>query len=137
MRALAEGMGLLLMAGGAFFCLAAAIGLWRFPDVHARLHAGTKALTGGALLILLGGLPFAGSWAGMVRLGLIGLFLLATNPAGTHALARAIRIDEARTLADRLASLAPPTAGEGDSLEPIEPGQPPAPVSANLPERQS
>ena len=92
----------LFMAAGALFFLAAAVGLLRFPDVFTRLHASTKALTGGALLILLGGMPLAGSWAGTLRLALIALFYLLTNSLATHAIARAIRIDGRRAASHRL-----------------------------------
>jgi multicomponent Na+:H+ antiporter subunit G len=102
----------LFLAAGASFCLAAAIGLLRFPDVFTRLHASTKALTGGALLVFLGGMPLAGSWAGTLRLALIALFYLLTNSLATHAIARAIRIDSRRAAAQRLIPETPDPLGE-------------------------
>lgn len=79
----------LLMGTGVLFSLASAIGIIRFPDVYTRLHAGTKALTGGALFILLGAALQAGSWQSAAKMILIAGFLLATNPISTHAIARA------------------------------------------------
>lgn len=78
-----------LMGLGVFFSLASAIGIIRFPDVYTRLHAGTKALTGGALFVLLGAALQSDSWATAAKILLIAGFLLATNPISTHAIARA------------------------------------------------
>ncbi len=47
-------IGALLLAGGAFFCLGGALGLVRFPDILARMHAATKPQVFGLLLVLLG-----------------------------------------------------------------------------------
>lgn len=79
----------LCLAFGAFFSMASVIGLLRFPDVYTRLHAGTKALSGGAILILMGVAIRIGSWQGAAKAILIVFFLLATNPLASHAIARA------------------------------------------------
>jgi len=39
---------------GSFFILVAAIGILRFKDLYARLHATTKATSFGLLLLLVG-----------------------------------------------------------------------------------
>lgn len=78
-----------LIALGTIFCLSATIGVIRFPDVYTRLHAGTKCLTAGALLILLGVGILEGSWPMTGRVLLIAVFFLATNPIAGHAVARA------------------------------------------------
>ncbi|MFT4217580.1 MAG: monovalent cation/H(+) antiporter subunit G [Micropruina sp.] len=49
-----ELIGALFLVGGAFFCLGGALGLVRFPDVLARMHAATKPQVFGLLLVLLG-----------------------------------------------------------------------------------
>lgn len=74
---------------GTMFCLSATVGVIRFPDVYTRLHAGTKCLTAGALLILAGVAILEGSWPMSGRVLLIALFFLATNPVAGHAVARA------------------------------------------------
>lgn len=79
----------LLMAGGAFFCLASVIGIIRFPDIYTRIHSGTKALTGGATLVLLGAALYTPSWQIAAKLFLIAAFLMATNPIASHAISRA------------------------------------------------
>lgn len=119
--AIAAGSGCLLAIGAAF-CLATAIGLLRFPDVDTRLHAGTKALTGGALLILLGGMPLAGSWSGALRLAVIALFYLLTNALAIHAIARAIHLDRQRTTGHR----PPPPAPDRPGAPAITTGDSPA-----------
>ena len=45
-------LGALSLAFGALFCLAAAIGLVRFPDPLTRMHAATKPSVFGLLLVL-------------------------------------------------------------------------------------
>lgn len=49
-----ELIGALLLVGGAFFCLGGAVGLVRFPDILARMHAATKPQVFGLLLVVLG-----------------------------------------------------------------------------------
>ncbi len=75
--------------GGTFFSLASVIGILRFPDVYTRLHAGTKALSGGTMLVLLGAALRMEGWQGTAKILLIALFLLGTNPLASHAIARA------------------------------------------------
>ena len=83
------GVAYFCMGAGVFFSLATAIGMLRFPDAYTRLHAGTKGLTIGVGLVLLGSALSAPSWGHGIKTGLIGLFLLITNPIAMHALARA------------------------------------------------
>ncbi|TVQ96070.1 MAG: monovalent cation/H(+) antiporter subunit G [Spirochaetaceae bacterium] len=87
--------GVLLITGnvfigiGLFFALAMSVGMLRFPDAYTRLHAGTKGLTVGVGMILLGVATRSGSWEFGLRVLLIGAFLLITNPIAIHAVARA------------------------------------------------
>lgn len=81
--------GSLLMGTGLFFCFAMTVGMLRFPDAYTRLHAGTKGLTVGAGLLLLGVALRAPSFAFAVRAVLVALFLVTTNPIAIHAIARA------------------------------------------------
>ncbi|MDH3270389.1 MAG: monovalent cation/H(+) antiporter subunit G [Gemmatimonadota bacterium] len=86
------------IAGGLFFMLVGTFGLLRLPDVYTRLHAAGMTDTMGAGLLLLGmalqtvlGILHGDThyWSVLVRLVLVYLFLLATSPIATHALARA------------------------------------------------
>jgi multicomponent Na+:H+ antiporter subunit G len=61
-----DAAALLLLAAGAFFFLAGTVGLLRFPDVHTRLHALTKADNVGLGLVTLALALQADGW--LVRL---------------------------------------------------------------------
>jgi len=78
--------GLLLLAGTAFL-LFGGIGLVRMPDVFNRIQAGTKTTTLGTLTSLIGVACLKPEWA--LKLLVIGLFLLFTNPLSSQVLARA------------------------------------------------
>lgn len=79
---------------GAGFALLGALGLLRMPDVYNRIQAGTKAVTLGALSILLGvGLLYPQWWAKLVC---IAGFILFTNPVGSSTIARALYLSGVR-----------------------------------------
>lgn len=80
-------LGGLLLVAGATFHLFGGLGLVRMPDVFNRIQAGTKATTLGTLLSLAGFACLRPDWA--IKLFLIGLFVLFTNPLSSQVLARA------------------------------------------------
>lgn len=80
-------LGGLLLVAGAIFLLLGGLGLVRMPDVFNRIQAGTKATTLGTLLSLAGFACLRPDWA--LKLFLIGLFVLFTNPLSSQVLARA------------------------------------------------
>lgn len=72
---------------GAVFMFLGAVGLIRMPDVYNRLQAGTKAVTLGALSILIGvGLQHPAWWSVLLMIAVLVLF---TNPVGSASIARA------------------------------------------------
>lgn len=76
-------LGTVVMLGGCFFVVVAAVGMVRLPDVYCRSHALGKAMTLGIMLLLVGyGLrvPEA-SW---LKIALILLFQLVTIPVASH-----------------------------------------------------
>lgn len=78
-----------LVIGCAFIAIGS-LGLLRMPDVYNRLQAGTKAVTLGAMSVLLGiGLHYPDWWA---KLLVIAGFILFTNPVGSSSIARASRL---------------------------------------------
>lgn len=80
-------VGALLLVAGAIFLLLGGLGLVRMPDVFNRIQAGTKATTLGTLLSLAGFACLQPDWT--LKLFLIGLFVLFTNPLSSQVLARA------------------------------------------------
>lgn len=81
--------GLVCLLLGAVLCLAASIGLIRFPDLLTRMHAGTKPQVLGVLLVILGVGLRNRSGLDVGMLVLIGVFQLLTIPAGAHMVGRA------------------------------------------------
>lgn len=81
-------LSLIFLIGGLFFLFVGTVGLLRLPDVFNRLHATTKCDTLGAGLILLS-LALQSNIAVGVRLILLALFILITNPTAAHVIARA------------------------------------------------
>lgn len=79
----------LVMAVGLAFDLVGCIGLVRLPDVYNRLQAGTKCVTLGTFLILLGVVIRFGfgsmGWKALLCLW----FIAMTSPTAAHAIARA------------------------------------------------
>lgn len=88
-------LGALSVLAGAVFCLAAAVGVVRFPDVMTRLHAATKPQVFGLVLILTGVALTLRTWhVVLLALLIIGLQIL-TAPVSGHMLARtAYRTDQ-------------------------------------------
>ncbi len=80
--------GFCLLAG-CFFCLVGAIGILRLPDIFCRLHASSLNETLGTPLILLGLIIQIGPNLISLKLLLIAIFILITNPTATHAISRA------------------------------------------------
>lgn len=77
---------------GAFFAIAAAVGLLRFPDLFSRMHAASKAGTLGSGLMLLA-IPIALYEADVALRAIAGvIFFILTAPVAAHLLARAAYI---------------------------------------------
>ena len=105
----------LLLALGSFFMLSGAIGLVRFPDFYTRMHAAGITDTLAAFLVISGLMLLAGWSLALFKLGLILLFIFFTNPAASHALAKAAQHGELR-LAE--------TAGHGKARAAEPAGEP-------------
>lgn len=81
-------LGAAFLCAGAFFCLAAALGIVRFPDLMTRLHAATKPQVFGLVLVLAGVILTLRTWEVFV-LGLLTIGLqIVTAPVSGHMLAR-------------------------------------------------
>ena len=74
---------------GGFFCVIAATGILRMPDLFMRMHASTKAGTlGVGLIALAAGLQYGQTGFVLKVLGVVA-FLIGTAPVAAHLLGRA------------------------------------------------
>lgn len=81
--------GIFLIAG-SMFLLIGGIGVLRFPDVYARMHAAAKGPTLALLLIAIGvGLTFR-TMAVAMTVTLVVLLQLLTAPVGSHLIGRSV-----------------------------------------------
>ena len=80
--------GALLLAGSTF-CLLAAVGVLRMPDVFTRMQSSTKASTLGLGCLLLALALLHPSTEFIIRAGSIAAFLMLTTPVSAHVIARA------------------------------------------------
>ncbi|MGY1615279.1 monovalent cation/H(+) antiporter subunit G [Geodermatophilus sp. SYSU D00691] len=84
----ADVVALVCLGLGAFLCLSAGVGLLRFPDVLARMHAGTKPQVLGVLLIMTGAAIRLQGWSATWMLLLVALFQMLTAPVSAHMVSR-------------------------------------------------
>ena len=112
----------ILVVAGAVLALISAIGLHRFRDVFARIHAAGKAAPLGAVMVFTATAIQLGDPGDIEKLALTLLLLGLTFPTGVHMVARAayrsgterrpdMDVDE---LADAIAR------GEAGSTDPAE-----------------
>ncbi len=78
----------LLICGGVFTIIGG-IGMIRLPDVFTRMHAAGVTETMGAGAIFAGLMVQAGWSLITVKLALMAVFMMFTNPTATHAIAKA------------------------------------------------
>lgn len=79
----------ILMLAGAVLALIAALGLQRFDDVFARMHAATKPATMGLALILIGTALVVPGPGPVAKLLLVIILQFITAPVGAHLVGRA------------------------------------------------
>lgn len=84
-----DAVGEILLVAGAAWSVLAAVGVNRFGDVYARMHAATKTSTLGVLLVLVGAaLGLEAMQA--AKLLLAGALLFLTAPIGAHLVGRSV-----------------------------------------------
>lgn len=74
---------------GVALCILGGVGLNRFPDVFARMHAATKPVTLGLALIALGAAWLEPSIPATVKLLLAAGLQFITAPVAAHMIGRA------------------------------------------------
>ena len=108
------------LLGGAFLAFAAGIGVLRFPDLLARMHAGTKPQVLGLMLVLIGLALRLRSGSAVWALVLVVLLQMLTAPVAAHMVGRAgyrtgkvradlLEVDELTTDLRRADESEPPT----------------------------
>ncbi|MBC8403883.1 MAG: monovalent cation/H(+) antiporter subunit G [Planctomycetes bacterium] len=74
---------------GSFLCISGSVGILRLPDFFSRLHASSVTETL-ATPLLLTGVMLQTDWSlDTLKLMMVGLFVLFTNPTATHAMVKA------------------------------------------------
>ena len=89
MTAVLESLSSLCLLLGGVLCITGGVGLLRMPDFFSRVHASGVTDTLAAPLLLIG-LLLQMEWSlDSVKVILILMLVLATNPTATHAMAKA------------------------------------------------
>ena len=89
MSLLVEWTSALFLLAGGFLCITGGVGLLRMPDFFSRVHAAGVTETRAAPLLLFG-LMLQMEWSlELLKVLMILVFVLATNPTATHAMAKA------------------------------------------------
>ncbi len=78
-----------LVLTGVVLAIAAGLGLQRFPDVFARMHAATKPATLGLVLVLAGAALRVENRGDVAKLLLVLALQFVTAPVGAHMIGRA------------------------------------------------
>lgn len=104
--AIADFLAAILLILGCFLTLAAGVGVLRFPDLLARMHAATKPQVLGLILMLTAEALRVRSWSVVGVLALIITFQLLTAPIAAHIVGRAGyrtgQMEQGLTLVDEL-----------------------------------
>ncbi len=82
----------LLISLGIVILFTASIAMYRFPDIYMRLHAGSKASTGGTLTLLIGILMRGVTIVEGGKIILVIALVIITAPITAHAIARAAHV---------------------------------------------
>ena len=85
----ASWIGRALVLAGSLLTLVAAIGMFRFDDVFARMHALAKASTAAVVLVLIGGAISMSHPNDVTSLVLAGVLQLLTSPLAANMLSLA------------------------------------------------
>jgi multicomponent Na+:H+ antiporter subunit G len=94
-------MGEVLALAGSVFVLLAAIGVVRFDDVLARMHALAKASTFGVLLMLAGAIVALHDANDVTSVVLAALCQVLTSPPASNMLSRATYLVRTRASGER------------------------------------
>ena len=89
MTAILELLSAICLLLGSVLCVTGGVGLLRMPDFFSRVHASGVTETLATPLLLMG-LALQMEWSlDLVKVAMILILVLATNPTATHAMAKA------------------------------------------------
>lgn len=77
----------ILVVVGLLFMTLGIYGMIRMPDVYTQLHAASKAVFLGVIMLAISAMV-VGDQAMIMRLILLSVFLLITTPVASHAIGR-------------------------------------------------
>jgi len=77
---------------GLVFIFFGTLGIIRFPDIYTRLQTSSKCDAAGAVALFVGLMVREGLDSFSLRILIILVFLLLTNPVASHAIARSAAI---------------------------------------------
>ena len=89
MTAIVDVVSIVLFLTGSFFCVTGGIGALRLPDFFSRTHAAGVTDTLAAPLLLLGVALQLGWSLDTLKIFIVLIFILGTNPTASHAMAKA------------------------------------------------
>ena len=82
----------IFIALSLFFAFAGVVGILRMPDTFSRMQVSTCIPTFGVLGVIIGGILYSifmlGNSEMAVKLAVLGVFYIITNPIASHALAK-------------------------------------------------
>ena len=85
----------ILIGISIFFALAGTVGMLRMPDVFCRMQSSTNIGTLGVLGVIIGAVLYVlfmyeePDYGMAVKLAVLGIFYIVTNPISGHAIAKA------------------------------------------------
>lgn len=80
---------ILCVVAGIYFMFVGSVGVLRLPDYYTRAHAVSTSDTLGIILVILGLIVFEGFTLNSAKLVFIAMFIMLSNPIGSHALGHA------------------------------------------------
>lgn len=82
----------ILIVLSIFFAFAGVVGILRMPDAFCRMQSSTNISTFGVLGVILGGILYTafilGNGEMTIKLVVLGIFYIITNPISGHAIAK-------------------------------------------------
>ena len=82
----------IFIALSLFFAFAGVVGMLRMPDTYSRMQVSTCISTFGVLGVIIGGILYSifmlGNSEMAIKLAVLGVFYIITNPIASHALAK-------------------------------------------------